>query len=91
MAEKKAGKCAHPGCECRAPKGTKFCSPYKSPTVEDAKTYPATPAVSPDGESMWKSITVRQSPYAAKQVSALTAPFRAPGFLGPPVGGSWLH
>ena len=28
MAEKKADKCAHPGCECPVPEGTDFCSPY---------------------------------------------------------------
>jgi hypothetical protein len=28
MAEKNAVKCAHPGCECPVPKGSKYCSPY---------------------------------------------------------------
>jgi hypothetical protein len=28
MAEKKALKCAHPGCECPVAKGSKYCSPY---------------------------------------------------------------
>jgi hypothetical protein len=28
MAEKKTDKCAHPGCECTVPKGSKYCSPY---------------------------------------------------------------
>jgi hypothetical protein len=28
MAEKKADKCAHPGCNCPAAKGSKYCSPY---------------------------------------------------------------
>ena len=28
MAEKKIEKCAHPGCECTVPKGSKYCSPY---------------------------------------------------------------
>src|SRR5260370_42276676 len=28
MAEKKAEKCAHPGCNCTVPKGRKYCSPY---------------------------------------------------------------
>jgi hypothetical protein len=28
MAEKKADKCAHPGCECPVPKGSKYCSDY---------------------------------------------------------------
>jgi hypothetical protein len=28
MAEKKADKCAHSGCECGVPKGSKYCSPY---------------------------------------------------------------
>src|SRR5579864_6921170 len=28
MAEKKAGTCAHPGCECPVAKGSKYCSPY---------------------------------------------------------------
>jgi hypothetical protein len=28
MAEKKAEKCAHPGCECPVAKGSKYCSLY---------------------------------------------------------------
>jgi hypothetical protein len=28
MAEKKAEKCAHPGCECPVAKGSKYCSRY---------------------------------------------------------------
>jgi len=28
MAEKKADKCAHPGCACTVAKGTKYCSDY---------------------------------------------------------------
>ena len=28
MAEKKADKCVHPGCECTVPKGSKYCSRY---------------------------------------------------------------
>jgi len=28
MAEKRADKCAHPGCNCPTPKGRKYCSPY---------------------------------------------------------------
>jgi hypothetical protein len=28
MAEKKADKCAHPGCGCLVAKGSKYCSPY---------------------------------------------------------------
>jgi len=28
MAEKKTEQCAHPGCNCPAPKGRKYCSPY---------------------------------------------------------------
>jgi hypothetical protein len=28
MAEKRAEKCAHPGCECPVEKGRKYCSPY---------------------------------------------------------------
>jgi hypothetical protein len=28
VAEKKARKCARPGCECPTPPGTDFCSPY---------------------------------------------------------------
>ena len=28
MAEKKALKCAHPGCECPAAKGSKYCGAY---------------------------------------------------------------
>ncbi len=28
MAEKKAEKCAHPGCNCQAAAGSKYCSPY---------------------------------------------------------------
>ena len=28
MAEKKVEKCARPGCECPAAKGSKYCSPY---------------------------------------------------------------
>jgi hypothetical protein len=28
MAEKKLDKCAHAGCECAVPKGSKYCSFY---------------------------------------------------------------
>jgi hypothetical protein len=28
MAEKTTTKCANPGCECPAAKGSKYCSPY---------------------------------------------------------------
>ena len=28
MAEKKADKCAHPGCECPVPTGSEYCSEY---------------------------------------------------------------
>ena len=28
MAETKAEKCAHRGCECPVPKGKKYCGPY---------------------------------------------------------------
>lgn len=28
MAEKKVATCAHPGCNCAVPKGSKYCSPY---------------------------------------------------------------
>jgi hypothetical protein len=28
MAEKKAEKCAHPGCNCPAAKGSKYCSTH---------------------------------------------------------------
>lgn len=28
MAEKKVQECAHPGCNCTAPKGSKYCSDY---------------------------------------------------------------
>jgi hypothetical protein len=28
MVEKKPDKCAHPGCECTVPKGSKYCSDY---------------------------------------------------------------
>jgi hypothetical protein len=28
MAEKKTAKCAHPGCNCPAAQGSKYCSPY---------------------------------------------------------------
>jgi len=28
MATKKSDKCAHPGCNCTVPKGSKYCSPY---------------------------------------------------------------
>ena len=28
MAQNKIEKCAHPGCECTAQQGSKYCSPY---------------------------------------------------------------
>ncbi len=28
MAEKKADKCKHPGCDCPVPEGSKYCSDY---------------------------------------------------------------
>ena len=28
MADKKVPKCAHPGCECPAAKGSKYCGSY---------------------------------------------------------------
>src|SRR4029077_8715791 len=28
MAEKKADECAHPGCNCPAAKGSKYCGPH---------------------------------------------------------------
>ena len=28
MADKKADKCAHPGCECAVAKGSKYCTEY---------------------------------------------------------------